>query len=440
MDKYKIHPINIFDGDTFKEDRLNRQPLVNDLSKLIGRLPGPFVLALDSPFGTGKTTFVNMLIPELNQNKHHCIYFNAWKNDYAIDPLIALVASIKKGILKERIDFKDIEDLTTKVVMRVAVLGVRKLTNIDFGEEIERLKDKNSNMVDQFIEQQVDLEKFRQVFEQLVRDIVKNKSKQQESSQNTRKLIIFIDELDRCKPTFAIKLLERIKHFFDIPNVIFVLSIDRQQLEECIKVHYGAGTNATEYLRRFIDLDFSIPDKRSENNIIILLSRLGLWEYYLMNNDFGEKFVTYFNVTSEIAGLTIRAQEKSIARLGFVFDKLYQKKDPELLALLIILKTNSPEKFTLFINGNLTPEEAFPKFFENYTTNFLRHRPKLFPIFAWLYVAFNSKDYTDLANGDEHIKQKFDILFRGYREMTANNPVKYIKDMVSSMDFVSDYN
>ena len=74
-----------------------------------------------------------------------------------------------------------------------------------------------------------------------------------------RPLVFFIDELDRCRPSFAIELLERVKHLFDVKNIVFVLSIDKKQLEAITAAVYGERIDALEYLRRFIDLDFYLP-------------------------------------------------------------------------------------------------------------------------------------------------------------------------------------
>jgi hypothetical protein len=90
------------------------------------------------------------------------------------------------------------------------------------------------------------------------------------------KLVVFIDELDRCRPNFAIELLERIKHLFDIPNIIFVLSIDKQQLEASTAAVYGAAINAAEYLRRFIDLEYGIPAANSKRYTENLIKRFDL--------------------------------------------------------------------------------------------------------------------------------------------------------------------
>ena len=74
---------------------------------------------------------------------------------------------------------------------------------------------------------------------------------------SSKPLLFFIDELDRCRPTFAIEMLERIKHLFDVKNMVFVLSIDKKQLEAITAAVYGERIDASEYLRRFIDLVFT---------------------------------------------------------------------------------------------------------------------------------------------------------------------------------------
>jgi predicted KAP-like P-loop ATPase len=72
-------------------------------------------------------------------------------------------------------------------------------------------------------------------------------------------LIIFIDELDRCRPLYAIECLERIKHIFGIKRLIFVLSIDKKNLAKSIQSQYG-NIDTNNYLRRFIDLEFDLKN------------------------------------------------------------------------------------------------------------------------------------------------------------------------------------
>lgn len=77
--------------------------------------------------------------------------------------------------------------------------------------------------------------------------------------ERSNKLIVFIDELDRCKPDFAVELLEKVKHYFDNKDVMFVFSIHSLALQKTIKHYYGNDFDACKYLTRFFDLQVSIP-------------------------------------------------------------------------------------------------------------------------------------------------------------------------------------
>lgn len=73
-------------------------------------------------------------------------------------------------------------------------------------------------------------------------------------------LIVFVDELDRCKPTYAVELLETMKHFFNVQWVVFVLGIDRKQLSHSVRCLYGNEMDADGYLKRFINHEFTLPN------------------------------------------------------------------------------------------------------------------------------------------------------------------------------------
>ncbi len=73
------------------------------------------------------------------------------------------------------------------------------------------------------------------------------------------RLVIFIDELDRCKPTYAIKLLEQIKHYMMDDRITFVFSVNLEQLQHTIKCYYGADFDASRYLDRFFDFRIDWP-------------------------------------------------------------------------------------------------------------------------------------------------------------------------------------
>lgn len=89
-------------------------------------------------------------------------------------------------------------------------------------------------------------------------------------------IAFFIDELDRCRPDYAVRLLERLKHLFSIAGVFFVLAVDRQQLEASVQGVYGANLNATGYPRKFIDLRYPLPQLSTEEFARALIERFDL--------------------------------------------------------------------------------------------------------------------------------------------------------------------
>lgn len=144
---YRLPHLDVSEDQPFKNDALDRRPLVEFLASLIERTGGPFVLALDSPWGTGKTTLVRMLAAELKRQKYSCIYFNAWQVDYVTDPLVALVSSIDRvelGLAKKaeasfKEHMKTVRRVTSLVAKRAAIATAKALTAgaLDLESEIE---------------------------------------------------------------------------------------------------------------------------------------------------------------------------------------------------------------------------------------------------------------------------------------------------------------
>ena len=77
--------------------------------------------------------------------------------------------------------------------------------------------------------------------------------------EHGNRLVFFIDELDRCKPDYAIRFLERIKHYFDDERITFVFSVNLGELQHTIKHYYGNTFDACRYLDRFFDMRISLP-------------------------------------------------------------------------------------------------------------------------------------------------------------------------------------
>jgi hypothetical protein len=205
------------------------------------------------------------------------------------------------------------------------------------------------------------------------------KAVQQLSSFNKKPtLVFFIDELDRCRPDFAISLLERIKHMFDIDNVVFVLSIDKRQLEAATAAIYGAQIDAAEYLRKFIDIEFGLPRPSSKRFVEMSLSRSGLDDVFsLRGKQVGDQdkahFVRFFAAIADARELSLRTQERCITRLKVVLEQTPSSEDfsPVLVALLVVMRAVDEPLFTKFTQGRVGLE-AVLKFFHADDTGQLR--------------------------------------------------------------------
>lgn len=402
---YRIDDLEVPAENPFRHDALDRKPLVEFLSSLVKRLNGPFVMALDSPWGTGKTTLVRMLMADLQGKGFQCTYFNAWKVDYVTDPLVALVSSIDRidlGTEEAGSNFKShlktVKKVTTLVAKRGLMAATKALTfgALDIEEEYEAAaselaSDTVGDIVDAFNQESELLEKFRAELEAAVAQLP--------AAGKEPNLVFFIDELDRCRPTFAIELLERIKHLFDIPNIVFVLSIDKQQLEASTAAVYGSAINAPEYLRRFIDLEYGIPAAQSKRFTETLIKRFGLDQIFAQRTGSTtaydrSNFIDFFTLLANAVGLSLRARERCITRLRVVMDQTPSNHhlDPILVALLIILRSNKSELFTRVISGE-APAETVMEFLASLPNGeeFKTGRPGIV-IHAYLIAADRNHD------------------------------------------------
>lgn len=253
--------------ESFDLDKFNRQIIAENLTKIIESKNKPMVISLDSDWGTGKTTFINMWKHMLDKDdqyniKFNTLYFNAWEHDYIKDPLLAIFSEIESQMKENSPEIKEqlnkVKEKIKPYVKLAATSGIKMLTagildlnQIDFGkfneDELIKLAGELGNLSIKEIS----------ASKQVRTELKKELCNYQESSG--KKIIFFIDELDRCRPTFAIELLEVIKHLFNIDNFVFIISIDKEQLSHSVSTIYGQNMDTIGYLRRFFDLDYKLP-------------------------------------------------------------------------------------------------------------------------------------------------------------------------------------
>lgn len=372
--KHRLPDLDVPENNPFEHDALERKPLVVFLSGLIARLSGPFVLALDSPWGTGKTTLIKMLQADLRLKDFECVHFNAWQVDYVTDPLVALVAAVddirlshKGAETKFRSHLKTARKITSAVAKRgvIAVAKAATLGGLELDKEYEAVAAEVAgglagDAVDAFQKEKAALKKFRVEVEKAVEQL--------SSAGRKSTLVFFIDELDRCRPTFAIEMLERIKHLFDLPNIVFVLSIDKTQLKASTAAVYGTGIDAQEYLRRFIDLEFGIPHPKADAFTEALLTRFELDAVFSQRTSrelqYDKKhFVEFFTAIANLFDLSLRSRERCITCLVIVLEQTPNNNylDPILMSFLLVLRIKDFDLFRSLVQGHTSSDDAIAR-------------------------------------------------------------------------------
>lgn len=91
----KLQSLLVKEDSPFENDALDRKESAEILTQFIKNISQPYVMAIDSPWGTGKTTFLKMWQSYLKSQNIHSLYFNAWETDFNDDALISLIKEIE---------------------------------------------------------------------------------------------------------------------------------------------------------------------------------------------------------------------------------------------------------------------------------------------------------------------------------------------------------
>lgn len=248
----------------FSNCKLGREKYADVLTSIIESYPEGFVLSINNKWGTGKTTFVKMWKQQLKNKGYNTLYFNAWENDFEDSALTALIAELKT-ITKQPTEpefktlLKSAALLTKHIAPAVAKAIAEKYISTEvLKTAIERatsgVAEIFENQIEEYGKKKKSITDFRDSLYEFI-----NKTNEE------KPLVFIIDELDRCRPNYAVSILEQIKHFFSVKKIVFVLSIDKVQLGNAVRGVYGSDRiDADEYLRRFIDLEYSIPEPEAD--------------------------------------------------------------------------------------------------------------------------------------------------------------------------------
>ena len=284
-------PTNCKVGEYFPADKLDRARYATFLSRLLAQegfdksrpvdeQKKNYVLNLNAEWGAGKTYFLKRWSRELIVD-FPVVYIDAWQQDYSDDPFLTVIAGIIKQLqLQAKFNItipKSAVSMFKAVAPAIAQGLTKKISGIDLDElhtllfsdeEIDSGQNQNSNkptssdfspavkaLAQNLIKDHEAKNKSIEVIKSKLDDWVSKFEKQEGKSLP---IFIFIDELDRCRPSYAVEMLETIKHIFDVKGIVFVVATDTEQLQHTIKSVYGEGFDAKIYLGRFFNSRYSL--------------------------------------------------------------------------------------------------------------------------------------------------------------------------------------
>ena len=272
-------------------DEFNRKPIAENIIKLLTSPIDLSPMVIDGGWGTGKTEFCQKLVRLMQQHPNfQPVYIDAFRSDHSGEPLLALLAEIIKTCTPEDTDGQPSEKRKsfTNRIAKVAGFGIKtifkavmghvlKQNTDDLAEELQQIMNDDQEArsvaetvtdtantianhtidvaVEALLKEQIEAEKNLETLKACLKELAADKP-----------IILFIDELDRCRPDYAVDMLEVIKHVFDVENVKVVLVTNTKQLRAAINHRYGMEVDAQKYLDKFLKYSFALPDKVLDQN------------------------------------------------------------------------------------------------------------------------------------------------------------------------------
>jgi len=383
----KIFPpaIDIEDDEGFSQkDIFGRASLGEGLTHFVGTVSDPLVIALDAQWGSGKTTFLKMWAGELRKTGFPVVYFDAFEHDYFDDAFLAIAGEVialaeakrkddtpegQKFFSKAKGVAKVLAGSGLRLAVRGATLGA--VDTVDLGDTVDKLIEATGSEAEKLLdkhvgdlltrqkEQKAAITQFREALSDLP-SLLASSGSASEDDVEAKPLIFIIDELDRCRPVFALQVLERIKHFFSVENVHFVLGVHLGQLRNSVVSAYGRNIDARLYLEKFIHLTVPLVDAPQDQRNLTA----GRYAEHLARTlDLRSR--TASEVVSEIVSvanrqnLSLRTVERimTTVALSLAFaGNLIQP--PILIAGLCILKVTHPDLFVKAKLGTIKLDEV----------------------------------------------------------------------------------
>lgn len=387
-------------------DKLNRESegkwlcdyLINKFTIDTAEHSKNFVLNINADWGFGKTYFLNNLKLELEERNHQVVYFDAWKNDFSDKPLLGFIAeinnalesfmskessltdSVKEGFIKR---FKKLKGAAAPLMLGFLA---KQLVGSSYGQIQEYFDDEDKTETEQekvskssnkalddaaktvssittkaaelalkeHVTTKDSIEKFKINLKDLVDYINKEADKK-------LPLFILVDELDRCRPNYAIELLETIKHLFEVEGVYFIVATASHQLSHSINAIYGEKFESKRYLNRFFNQEYQLAIPEQYNFCKYLWEKYipdenkfipAIWSDHYKRQDPNLNLnITLFNIFAQYTNSGLRDIEQAIKLLNAVNLTTENHLYSSLIFFLILCKIRHPNFYNLVRNN-----------------------------------------------------------------------------------------
>ena len=349
----------VCDTDPWGDDLLDRGNTARPLTELL-RNEHSISISLSGTWGTGKTFLLQRWMKDVQREKIKTAYINAWESDFSHDPVIPITSSlaketesgaIKKALLQAAKDLalSNAESLLKKYT------GISALIKRWFGS-------KDTKDMDPYQARLAALGKLREVLGELA-----NRAKK----DSGHPLVVIIDELDRCRPDYAVELLERVKHVLRVEDVVFVFGVNRQALGEAIGHRFGIS-DTDGYLQKFFDVDVPLPRRVRISHFVAQKARREQLLYELQQEHLEyvdsngtqsynpaaqavsqavDKIVGHLANLADAVALTPREAEHCLSLAAMALNKMDRDLTPyaEFAAPMILLKVRNQRMYEKYV-------------------------------------------------------------------------------------------
>ncbi|MFB2673820.1 P-loop NTPase fold protein [Shewanella xiamenensis] len=386
--------------ELFPRDTLDRARYASFLHNYlaVNAIDGGYVLNLNAKWGSGKTYFINRWMESI-KDTHPVVYIDAWKQDYSDDPMLTVISSLINALSEqlpaENEILSNITEKSARFIKAAAPALLKGLVKKTVGLNLDDIKvEGEPKSDDKFISDTLS-ESAAAVAQCLVKDhndklqsvnYLRNEIKALITAviahkQGALKMpaFIFIDELDRCRPSYAVEMLEVVKHFFELDNIAFIVATDTEQLQHAVKAVYGDGFDAQTYLGRFFRRRYSLTElSRYEFVSHITENKVTYnpkWKEFVPSLAELDDFTNVVSIVADRFRLSLRETEQLVDKFLSVLSNAQKTLNPYLLLILFVLRDKHYSLYDEWMEA-INKEASFGQ-----SIGKLTYRMDIFPMF-----------------------------------------------------------